>query len=87
MGVNCYAPICDGTNGPMDGPAGTPCVLPEPEAVPKSDYVKGSQYMTTGNLTPRIPGEFETGETDIGNVIVWSATPPPAAATPPIDDH
>merc|ERR1711998_410746 len=29
-GVNCARETCSGTNGPMDGPSGTPCTKEEP---------------------------------------------------------
>merc|ERR1712146_276579 len=30
LGINCVAPPCSGTNGPKDGPTGTPCLQDEP---------------------------------------------------------
>jgi len=44
--VNCKQEVCSGTNGPKDGPVGTPCSRPEPAAY--SD----DKAHTTGNLTP-----------------------------------
>jgi len=44
-GVNCKRGICNGTNGPKDGPTGTPCDREEPAS---GDYPP----TTTGNLTP-----------------------------------
>merc|ERR1719182_423784 len=33
-GVNCARAACTGTNGPKDGPNGTPCTQEEPASVP-----------------------------------------------------
>merc|ERR1711898_56116 len=33
-GVNCAREACTGTNGPMDGPTGTPCNRAEPDSIP-----------------------------------------------------
>jgi len=33
-GVNCARAACTGTNGPKDGPNGTPCTQAEPDSIP-----------------------------------------------------
>ena len=56
-GVNCAREVCSGTNGPMDGPAGTPCTKEQPESVPhyNTDPTAGRPYQTTGDITPTSP--------------------------------
>jgi len=53
-GVNCARAVCSGTNGPHDGPNGTPCTLEEPAAIPhyNTDPVAGRPYATTGDTLP-----------------------------------
>ena len=57
-GVNCARTTCDGTNGPKDGESGTACNREEPAAIQPylTDPTAGSQYQTTGNLSPTVPG-------------------------------
>jgi len=45
-GKNCAKEVCSGTNGPMDGPSGTPCTKEEPDAVPhyNTDPTAGRPY-------------------------------------------
>mmetsp|Transcript_13470 Transcript_13470/g.22916 ORF Transcript_13470/g.22916 Transcript_13470/m.22916 type:complete len:126 (-) Transcript_13470:120-497(-) len=52
--VNCKVVACTGTNGPLDGPVGSPCDKAQPATVPSYtlDPTAGSQYHTSGNLTP-----------------------------------
>lgn len=69
VGVNCKAAVCNGTNGPKDGPVGTPCVHEEPASMPKHDHVSGQKYQTTGNLTPTMAGEYDNADGSVGNVI------------------
>ena len=33
-GINCDVPTCTGTNGPKDGPTGTPCTQEETTSIP-----------------------------------------------------
>merc|ERR1711934_733427 len=56
-GKNCVREVCSGTNGPMDGPAGTPCTREEPAEVPhyNTDPVAGRPYQTSGDLTHTTP--------------------------------
>ena len=56
-GVNCAREVCSGTNGPMDGPAGTPCTREQPDAVPhyNTDPTAGRPYQTSGDITPTSP--------------------------------
>ena len=53
LGINCIAPPCSGTNGPKDGPTGTPCLQDEPADIPhyNTDPVAGRPYATTGDRT------------------------------------
>ena len=45
---------CTGTNGPKDGPVGTPCTRAEPESIPhyNEDPTAGNPYSDSGNITP-----------------------------------
>ena len=51
--VNCKPATCDGANGPMDGPVGTPCNRPEDAKITpyEKDPTQGRPYETTGDLT------------------------------------
>merc|ERR1719352_844812 len=53
LGINCVAPPCSGTNGPKDGPTGTPCLQAEPADIPhyNTDPTAGRPYATTGDRT------------------------------------
>jgi len=53
LGINCIAPPCSGTNGPKDGPTGTPCLQDEPADIPhyNTDPTAGRPYATTGDRT------------------------------------
>jgi hypothetical protein len=53
-GVNCQREVCSGTNGPLDGPTGTPCTREEPASIPhyNQDPTAGRPYQTTGDITP-----------------------------------
>ena len=53
LGINCVAPPCSGTNGPKDGPTGTPCLQDEPADIPhyNTDPTAGRPYATTGDRT------------------------------------
>jgi len=53
-GKNCKMFPCTGTNGPKDGPVGTPCITAEPASIPhyNTDPTAGNPYKDTGNLTP-----------------------------------
>jgi len=53
LGINCIAPPCSGTNGPKDGPTGTPCLQDEPADIPhyNTDATAGRPYATTGDRT------------------------------------
>ena len=53
LGINCIAPPCSGTNGPKDGPTGTPCLQGEPDDIPhyNTDPTAGRPYATTGDRT------------------------------------
>lgn len=53
-GVNCVREACSGTNGPKDGPTGTPCTREE-ATVDKT--APSQQVGTTGNITPQHPAE------------------------------
>ena len=46
-------PACTGTNGPKDGPVGTPCTRAEPESIPhyNEDPTAGNPYADSGNLS------------------------------------
>merc|ERR1719310_207634 len=54
LGINCVAPPCSGTNGPKDGPTGTPCLQDEPADIPH--YNTGAAASPApyegGNMTP-----------------------------------
>jgi hypothetical protein len=56
-GKNCAKETCSGTNGPLDGPAGTPCTHEEPDAVPhyNTDPTAGRPYATTGDISSSSP--------------------------------
>merc|ERR1711990_1122477 len=56
-GVNCAREVCSGTNGPVDGPSGTPCTKEEPDAVPhyNTDPTAGRPYQTSGDITATSP--------------------------------
>ena len=56
-GVNCTRPICNGTNGPLDGHTGAPCTREEPAAIPhyNTDPTAGRPYQTSGDITPTHP--------------------------------
>ena len=56
-GVNCDREICSGTNGPVDGPSGTPCTREQPDSIPhyNTDPTAGRPYQTTGDITPTSP--------------------------------
>merc|ERR1711981_405428 len=60
-GVNCAREVCSGTNGPMDGPSGTPCTREEPANVPhyNTDPTAGRPYQTSGDLTHSTPPEWK----------------------------
>jgi len=80
-GVNCARQVCDGTNGPKDGEAGTPCTVEEPKTVPKytDNPTAGSQYQTTGNLSPTSPGGHSwAGDAPYNAAhVMWSANDAP----------
>ena len=56
-GVNCAKEACSGTNGPVDGPSGTPCTREEPDSVPhyNTDPQAGRPYQTSGDITKTSP--------------------------------
>jgi len=56
-GKNCDKEVCSGTNGPMDGPSGTPCTREQPDDIPhyNTDPVAGRPYQTSGDITPTSP--------------------------------
>merc|ERR1712046_525917 len=56
-GVNCARETCSGTNGPVDGPSGTPCTRDEPASVPhyNTDPEAGRPYQTSGDITATSP--------------------------------
>merc|ERR1711934_583777 len=56
-GKNCDREVCSGTNGPMDGPSGTPCTQEEPDSIPhyNTDATAGRPYATSGDLTATHP--------------------------------
>ncbi len=56
-GVNCARPICNGTNGPLDGHVGVPCTREEPAAIPhyNTDATAGRPYQTSGDITATHP--------------------------------
>jgi len=56
-GVNCTRAACTGTNGPKDGPNGTPCTQEEPASIPhyNTDATAGRPYSTTGDLSATHP--------------------------------
>ena len=60
-GKNCAREVCSGTNGPMDGPSGTPCSREEPDDIPhyNTDPVAGRPYQTSGDLTHTTPPEWK----------------------------
>merc|ERR1719183_2357713 len=60
-GVNCAREVCSGTNGPMDGPSGTPCTREEPADIPhyNTDPQAGRPYQTSGDLTHATPPEWK----------------------------
>ena len=53
LGINCEVITCTGTNGPKDGPVGTPCNQEEVAAIPhyNTDPTAGRPYATTGDRT------------------------------------
>merc|ERR1719337_203230 len=56
-GVNCAREACSGTNGPVDGPSGTPCTRDEPASIPHyiTDPEAGRPYQTSGDITATSP--------------------------------
>jgi hypothetical protein len=60
-GVNCARAVCNGTNGPHDGPSGTPCTREEPASIPhyNTEPTAGQRYQTTGNITPQHPSALD----------------------------
>merc|ERR1711990_971276 len=56
-GKNCDKEVCSGTNGPMDGPSGTPCTREEPDSIPhyNTDATAGRPYQTSGDITKTSP--------------------------------
>merc|ERR1719240_2166118 len=56
-GKNCAKEVCSGTNGPLDGPAETPCIKEEPDSVPhyNTDPQAGRPYQTTGDISTGSP--------------------------------
>ena len=60
-GTNCARAVCNGTNGPKDGPAGTPCTREEPASIPhyNTEPTAGQRYQDTGNLTPTHPSALD----------------------------
>merc|ERR1712227_258152 len=56
-GKNCKREVCSGTNGPKDGPSGTPCTKEEPDEVPhyNTDPKAGRPYQTSGDITATSP--------------------------------
>ena len=52
--INCRPANCSGTNGPKDGPTGTPCIKDTTATIPSYDSnpEQGRPYTTTGDLTP-----------------------------------
>merc|ERR1719230_1378101 len=56
-GKNCARETCSGTNGPMDGPSGTPCTKAEPDDIPhyNTDPTAGRPYQTSGDITATSP--------------------------------
>ena len=53
LGINCEVQTCTGTNGPKDGPVGTPCNQESPASIPhyNTDPTAGRPYATTGDRT------------------------------------
>lgn len=60
-GTNCARAVCNGTNGPLDGPSGTPCTREEPAAIPhyNTEPTAGQPYQTSGNITPQHPSALD----------------------------
>ena len=56
-GKNCAREVCSGTNGPVDGPSGTPCTREQPDDIPhyNTDTKAGRPYQTSGDITPTSP--------------------------------
>merc|ERR1719253_847585 len=54
LGINCIAPPCSGTNGPKDGPTGTPCLQDEPADIPhyNNDKAASPAPYEGGNMAP-----------------------------------
>ena len=78
--VNCARAVCNGTNGPKDGPAGTPCTREEPASIPhyNTEPTAGQRYGTTGNETPSHPSALDPP----GSPLYWGGpanNPAPAA--------
>merc|ERR1719353_1968470 len=56
-GVTCAREVCSGTNGPVDGPSGTPCTRDQPDDIPhyNTDTTAGRPYQTSGDITATSP--------------------------------
>merc|ERR1719331_982508 len=56
-GKNCDKEVCSGTNGPKDGPSGTPCTREQPDDIPhyNTDPTAGRPYQTSGDITHTSP--------------------------------
>merc|ERR550514_886315 len=56
-GKNCARATCTGTNGPKDGPSGTPCTQEEPDSIPhyNTDATAGRPYQTSGDIGKTSP--------------------------------
>lgn len=80
-------PKCTGTNGPLDGPTGTPCTREEPASIPhyNTDPTAGRAYATSGDLTHMDPSPPQSSQTvlqlevegDDGAAKDAKAVPPP----------
>ena len=77
-GVNCARETCSGTNGPMDGPSGTPCTREEPDAVPhyNTDPTAGRPYQTSGDITKTSPEATSAHSWPASQTFVQLAEPP-----------
>merc|ERR1719446_1794684 len=77
-GTNCARETCSGTNGPMDGPSGTPCTRDQPDSVPhyNTDVTAGRPYQTSGDITATSPEATSAHSWPASQTLVQTAAEP-----------
>merc|ERR1711988_1883845 len=77
-GINCAREVCSGTNGPVDGPSGTPCTKEQPDDIPHydTDPTAGRPYQTSGDITTTSPEATSAHSWPASQTLVQMNEPP-----------